>query len=71
MTAAAIPAAQPRSSAMVRRAVLSSVIGNGLEWYDFLVYGFFATIIAKIGVPDVEERLLESVEAELSKSVSA
>ena len=46
MTAAAIPSAEPRSSAMVRRAVISSVIGNGLEWYDFLVYGFFATIIA-------------------------
>ena len=35
MTAAAIPSAEPRSPAMIRRAVSSSVIGNGLDWYDF------------------------------------
>ena len=51
MTAAAIQGAEPRSSAMIRRAVISSVIGNGLEWYDFLVYGFFATIIAQVFFP--------------------
>lgn len=51
MTAAAIQGAQPRSPAMIRRAVISSVIGNGLEWYDFLVYGFFATIIAQVFFP--------------------
>ena len=31
--------------------MISSVIGNGLEWYDFLVYGFFATIIAQVFFP--------------------
>ena len=51
MTAAAISLGQPRSAAMVRRAVISSVIGNGLEWYDFLVYGFFATIISQVFFP--------------------
>ncbi|SFC90584.1 Predicted arabinose efflux permease, MFS family [Bosea sp. CRIB-10] len=51
MTAAAIDSAQPRSASMVRRAVISSVIGNGLEWYDFLVYGFFSTIIAQVFFP--------------------
>ncbi|CAM5769184.1 MFS transporter [Bosea minatitlanensis] len=51
MTAAAIQSGQPRSPAMVRRAVISSVIGNGLEWYDFLVYGFFSTIIAQVFFP--------------------
>ncbi|MGO4402715.1 MFS transporter [Bosea sp. RAF48] len=51
MTAAAIQAGQARSPAMVRRAVISSVIGNGLEWYDFLVYGFFATIISQVFFP--------------------
>ena len=29
----------------IRRAVVASVIGNGLEWFDFLVYAFFARTI--------------------------
>ncbi|MEI9983811.1 MAG: MFS transporter [Aliidongia sp.] len=32
--------------AEIRRAVLASVIGNGLEWFDFLIYAFFARTIA-------------------------
>lgn len=36
-----------------------------------VVRGFFAAILAKIGVPQVEEQLLAAVEAELAKSVSA
>ena len=36
-----------------------------------VVRGFFAAIIAKIGVPDLEERLLTAIEAELAKSVAA
>ena len=34
-----------------RRAVIASVMGNGLEWYDFLVYGFLAGIIAPVFFP--------------------
>lgn len=30
-----------------RRAVTAAVVGNVLEWYDFAVYGYLATIIAK------------------------
>jgi MFS transporter, MHS family, proline/betaine transporter len=30
-----------------KRAVTAAVIGNVLEWYDFAVYGYVATIIAK------------------------
>jgi len=33
--------------AKTRQAVSAAVIGNVLEWYDFAVYGFVATIIAK------------------------
>ncbi len=29
-----------------KRAVAAAVIGNVLEWYDFAVYGFLATVIA-------------------------
>jgi len=30
-----------------RRAIVASVIGNGLEWFDFGIYGMFAVIIAR------------------------
>jgi MFS transporter, MHS family, proline/betaine transporter len=48
-TPAAPPA--PLSRAQVRRAVLASVIGNGLEWFDFLIYGYFAKTIAQVFFP--------------------
>jgi MFS family permease len=34
-----------------RRAVVASIVGNGFEWYDFLVYGFLAGIIAPVFFP--------------------
>ncbi len=34
-----------------------------------VVHGFFADIVRKIGVPEIEARLLETVEAELEKNV--
>lgn len=57
MTEAAAPppadlaAAAPPSPALMRRAVFASVIGNGLEWFDFLVYGFFSAQIAAAVFP--------------------
>ncbi|HTJ91513.1 MAG TPA: MFS transporter [Pararobbsia sp.] len=42
------PALSPQ---MVRRAIVASVIGNGLEWFDFLIYGYFAKIIAEVFFP--------------------
>lgn len=47
----------PLSKAMVRRIVFSSSVGNALEWFDFLVYGYFATIIAKQFFPMQDEWL--------------
>ncbi len=35
----------------LRRVVLASVIGNGLEWFDFVSYAYFAGIIAKVFFP--------------------
>ena len=35
----------------IRRAVLASTIGNGFEWFDFMMYGFFAGIISRIFFP--------------------
>jgi MHS family proline/betaine transporter-like MFS transporter len=33
------------------RAVISAAIGNALEWFDLVVYGFFAGTIAKLFFP--------------------
>lgn len=34
-----------------RKILLPAVVGNILEWYDFALYGYFATIIAKLFFP--------------------
>lgn len=47
----------PLSRGMVRRIVFSSSIGNALEWFDFLVYGYFAPVIAKQFFPVHDEWL--------------
>jgi MHS family proline/betaine transporter-like MFS transporter len=36
---------------MRRRVVISSTIGNALEWFDFTVFGLFAGIIGKLFFP--------------------
>ena len=38
-----------------RRALAAAVIGNTLEWYDFAVYGFLATILANHFFPSTDE----------------
>ncbi|QOQ73163.1 MFS transporter [Pseudomonas poae] len=37
------------------RQVVAAVIGNALEWYDFIVYGFLASIIARQFFPSQDE----------------
>lgn len=39
----------------IRNKVVSVVVGNTLEWYDFLIYGFLATTIAKLFFPEKSE----------------
>lgn len=34
-----------------RHAIIATVLGNGLEWFDFTVYSFFAVIIARLFFP--------------------
>src|ERR1700761_3699402 len=41
----------PIDARMRRRVVLASILGNGLEWFDFVSYGYFASIIAKVFFP--------------------
>ena len=38
-----------------RRAIIATVLGNGLEWFDFTVYSFFAVIIARLFFPTGNE----------------
>src|SRR5262249_46582288 len=33
------------------RVIVAATIGNVLEWFDFLVYGFFAVTIAEVFFP--------------------
>ena len=40
---------------IMRRALLATIIGNALEWYDFIVYGFLAVFIAKQFFPPGDE----------------
>ncbi len=54
MAVAAIEAAGPQAR---WRAVAAASIGNALEWFDFIVYGFFAAIIAKLFFPTGSDTL--------------
>ena len=38
-----------------RRAIIATVLGNGFEWFDFMVYGFFAITIGKLFFPTGDE----------------
>jgi MFS transporter, MHS family, proline/betaine transporter len=38
----------------MRRVLISGMIGNGLEWYDFAIYGYFATILSKLFFPSAD-----------------
>lgn len=39
----------------VRRVIVAASIGNALEWFDILVYGFFAATISKLFFPAADE----------------
>jgi MFS transporter, MHS family, proline/betaine transporter len=41
----------PARSTTRRQAILATVIGSGLEWFDFSGYAFFAAIIGKLFFP--------------------
>jgi MHS family proline/betaine transporter-like MFS transporter len=39
----------------VRRVIVAASIGNALEWFDILVYGFFAATMSKLFFPSADE----------------
>ncbi len=41
----------------MRKVILSGMIGNTLEWYDYALYGHFAAIISKLFFPSSNEYL--------------
>ena len=45
------PSVFTENKSYLRRVIASCMIGNALEWYDFALYGYFATIIGKLFFP--------------------
>jgi MHS family proline/betaine transporter-like MFS transporter len=59
----ALTQTSPVLPAMRRRVVIASIIGNALEWFDFVVYGILAASIARVFFPAAagETRLLAAL----------
>jgi MFS transporter, MHS family, proline/betaine transporter len=51
MTAETTHIAAPSNPPSMRRMIIAATIGNVLEWFDFVVYGFFAVTIAEVFFP--------------------
>ena len=47
------PALRARPS--LTKVIVAASIGNAMEWFDFLVYGYFAVTIAKVFFPSENE----------------
>ena len=54
MTADAI-ALPVRARPTLTRVIIAASIGNAMEWFDFLVYGYFAVTISKVFFPGADE----------------
>jgi MHS family proline/betaine transporter-like MFS transporter len=54
MTADAI-ALPLRARPTLTRVIIAASIGNAMEWFDFLVYGYFAVTISKVFFPGANE----------------
>jgi MHS family proline/betaine transporter-like MFS transporter len=51
MTADTVNVAAHSPSPSMHRMIVAATIGNVLEWFDFVVYGFFAVTIAEVFFP--------------------
>ncbi|MEL4359230.1 MULTISPECIES: MFS transporter [unclassified Luteococcus] len=40
----------------MRKAIAGALVGNGMEWYDFGIYGYLTATMAVLFVPDVPEQ---------------
>lgn len=52
---ATMAAAPPTETQRRRRAIAATILGNGFEWFDFMVYGFFAITIGQLFFPTGNE----------------
>ena len=52
---AASPAAVMHGAGAATRLIIASSIGNAFEFYEILVYGYFAVIISKVFFPTADE----------------
>ncbi|HEU0095573.1 MAG TPA: MFS transporter, partial [Rhizomicrobium sp.] len=41
----------PRITAQHKRALVAACIGNFIEYFDFVIYGYFASVIARLFFP--------------------
>ncbi|MCE3553310.1 MFS transporter [Pseudonocardia sp. RS11V-5] len=48
----ATPAVREADTKTVRRAVSGAAMGNAIEWYDYGVYGYLATVIKQVFFPE-------------------
>jgi MFS transporter, MHS family, proline/betaine transporter len=55
MTAASLAPPAGRARASLTRVIIAASIGNAMEWFDFLVYGYFAVTISKVFFPSGNE----------------
>src|SRR5271169_4950658 len=51
MTADTLHAGVQPIQPSLRRLIVAATIGNVFEWFDFVVYGFFAVTIAEVVFP--------------------
>src|ERR1700739_2826854 len=49
----AVPLARARPT--LTRVIIAASLGNAIEWFDFLVYGYFAVTISKVFFPSGNE----------------
>jgi MHS family proline/betaine transporter-like MFS transporter len=55
MTAEAFASPAVRARPTLARIIVAASLGNALEWFDFLVYGYFAVTISKVFFPSGNE----------------
>jgi MFS transporter, MHS family, proline/betaine transporter len=55
MTAEAFASPAVRARPTLARIIVAASLGNALEWFDFLVYGYFAVTISKAFFPSGNE----------------
>ena len=57
MTANTTAAPALHGAGAATRLIVASSIGNALEFYEILVYGYFAVVISKVFFPAADEAI--------------